>query len=352
VREALLCIMGPTASGKTAAAIALAEALNGELISVDSALVYRGLNVGSAKPTYPHHLVDICDPTEVYSAARFVGDARAVITDVERRGRRPILVGGTMLYYRALLLGMASMPAADADLRRTFEARAAHEGWPALHRELATLDPVAAARIHPNHSQRILRALEVCLVSGRPLSEFHDVAPEKLDRQTLCVAIAPRDRAVLHARIERRFEQMLGDGFVDEVRALRARGDLHAELPALRSVGYRQLWEHLQGECDLDTAIERGIAATRQMAKRQFTWLRKWPGLRWMLTDEAGAVVALDGAWGDSARHVLPGRGESPSRFIPGGPSPDSEAGPDEALRPARGDPADLLLRYLSADAL
>jgi tRNA dimethylallyltransferase len=316
--------MGPTASGKTALAISLAEALNGELISVDSALVYRGLNIGSAKPDYPHHLIDICDPAEIYSAAAFMRDARTAIEAIEARGRRPILVGGTMLYYRALLMGMASMPAADPELRSSLEARALAEGWPALHRELQALDPVAAAQIHPNHSQRLLRALEVCLLSGRPLSDVHGEDADRLDRPTLCVAVAPEDRAVLHARIEERFKLMLEQGFLDEVRVLHERGDLNPNLPSMRSVGYRQFWEHLEGDCDLDTAIQRGLAATRQLAKRQFTWLRKWPELHWMLTTADGRVAALEGPWGPELREKM---GDSP-------------------------DPADLLLRYLSLDPM
>jgi tRNA dimethylallyltransferase len=288
--EALLCIMGPTASGKTGLAIELAEALGGELISVDSALVYRGLDIGSAKPDYPHHLVDICEPDEVFSAARFVDEARRSIAAVRERGRRPILVGGTMLYYRALLGGLAPMPAADAALRETLEARAAREGWPALHVELARLDPEAAARIHPNHSQRLLRALEVCLLTGRTLTDVHAATPTPAV-DAVCLAIAPAERRVLHERIDRRLDAMLDAGFLEEVRGLHGRPGLHAGLPALRSVGYRQLWAHLDGLCDLPTAIEQARAATRQLAKRQFTWLRKWPDLRWILTDSAGGVA-------------------------------------------------------------
>ena len=294
----LLCVMGPTASGKTNLAIGLANALGGELISVDSALVYRGLDIGSAKPTYPHHLIDICDAAEVYSAARFAGDARDAIAAVESRGRRPILVGGSMLYYRALLDGLAPMPAADAALRAQLEARAAEEGWPALHRELSLIDPRAAERIHPNHSQRILRALEVCLLSDRSLTEMHAEAATPLQRSSVCIALAPTDRAILHRRIEQRLHTMLDAGFLDEVRGLYARGDLDSTLPAIRSVGYRQLWEHLEGRHDFDTAVRKALAATRQLAKRQFTWLRKWPGLQWLLTKEDGTVVRTAGDWG------------------------------------------------------
>jgi tRNA dimethylallyltransferase len=295
VDRPLLCIMGPTASGKTDLAIALAEALDGELISVDSALVYRGLDIGSAKPAYPHHLIDICDPAEVYSAARFVSDARTAIAAISQRGRRPILVGGTMLYYRALLQGLAPMPPADPALRADLETRAAQEGWPVLHAELARLDPVSAARIHPNHSQRILRALELCRLTGRPASAIHGETPEPA-LPSLCVALAPAERATLHARIATRLQGMLADGFVEEVAALRARGDLHPDLPSMRAVGYRQIWEHLDGAVDLDRAVERALAATRQLAKRQLTWLRSWPQLSWLLTDSEGRLLTADGA--------------------------------------------------------
>ena len=291
----LLCIMGPTASGKTDLAITVAEALGGELISVDSALVYRGLDIGSAKPAYPHHLIDICDPAEVYSAARFVSDARVAIDAIRQRGRRPILVGGTMLYYRALLRGLAPMPAADPELRADLETQAAGEGWPALHAELARLDPVSAARIHPNHSQRILRALELCRLTGRPASAIHTETPDPA-LPSLCVALAPVDRATLHTRIASRLQVMLAAGFVEEVAALRARGDLHPGLPSMRAVGYRQIWDYLDGAIDRDRAVERARAATRQLAKRQLTWLRSWPQLSWLLTDGGGHLVTVDGA--------------------------------------------------------
>jgi tRNA dimethylallyltransferase len=318
--------MGPTASGKTDLAVALAEALGGELISVDSALVYRGLDIGSAKPEYPHHLIDVCDPEEVYSAARFAADARALIDDLRARGRRPILVGGTMLYFRALLQGLAPMPAADAALREELNARADREGWPALHRQLERLDPAAAQRIHPNHSQRLLRALEVCLLAGRPLSELHAQTQESVE-DALCFALAPADRAVLHRRIERRLEVMMSAGFVDEVRRLRQRPGLHPALPSMRSVGYRQLWEHLDGACDLDTAKARALAATRQLAKRQLTWLRKWPGLLWLRTDESGAAQLQPPA----ARE----RGVG-----------------DSSLAGFRGEPAKVVLNYLEQQAM
>ncbi|WOJ98676.1 tRNA (adenosine(37)-N6)-dimethylallyltransferase MiaA [Congregibacter brevis] len=293
--------MGPTASGKTDLAIALAEALNGELISVDSALVYRGLDIGSAKPEYPHHLIDICDVSDAYSAARFAKDAQQAIAAVRERGRRPILVGGTMLYYSALVRGFAAMPSADATVRKDIAALAAAEGWPAVHRALARVDPESAARIHPNHSQRLSRALEVYRLSGKTMTELHEQgASSLLSEEVMAVAIAPADRQVLHQRIETRFIQMMNAGFLDEVRGLRARGDLHADLPAIRAVGYRQLWAHLEGECSLEEAQELGVVATRQLAKRQFTWLRKWPDLQWIHTDAAGGVLGSDLALNDS----------------------------------------------------
>ncbi|MFK8041570.1 tRNA (adenosine(37)-N6)-dimethylallyltransferase MiaA [Congregibacter sp.] len=292
--------MGPTASGKTDLAISLAEALNGELISVDSALVYRGLDIGSAKPEYPHHLIDICDASDAYSAARFAKDAHQAITAVRERGRRPILVGGTMLYYRALVQGFAAMPSADATVRKDIATLAAAEGWPAVHRELTRVDPESAARIHPNHSQRLSRALEVYRLTGKTMTELHEQdAQSLLGEEVLAVAIAPADRQVLHQRIETRFAHMMKAGFLDEVRCLRARGELHADLPAIRAVGYRQLWAYLEGDCSLEEAQELGVIATRQLAKRQFTWLRKWPDLQWIHTDAIGEVVGSDLALND-----------------------------------------------------
>ncbi|GAB3275170.1 tRNA (adenosine(37)-N6)-dimethylallyltransferase MiaA [Parahaliea aestuarii] len=293
-RPLLICLMGPTASGKTDLAIDLARVLDCELVSVDSALVYRGLDIGSAKPDYPHHLVDIRDPDQPYSAADFAADAGRVVKDIVERGKTPLLVGGTMLYFRAFLEGLAAMPAADAATRAAIEAQAAEQGWPAVHRELAAVDPEAAARIHPNHSQRLCRALEVYRASGVPISEWQRRQADggAAQRYRLCqLAICPRERAVLHRRIALRFEQMMAAGFLEEVRALHRRPALHPELPAIRAVGYRQLWHYLDGDCSLDEALERGIAATRQLAKRQLTWLRKWPGLNWLETDAAGNVL-------------------------------------------------------------
>ncbi|MEP4486946.1 MAG: tRNA (adenosine(37)-N6)-dimethylallyltransferase MiaA [Halioglobus sp.] len=287
--------MGPTASGKTDLAIELANALNGELISVDSALVYRGLDIGSAKPDYPHHLMDIRDPAEPYSAAEFVSDAVPVIERIVAEGKVPILVGGTMLYFKALLDGLNDMPAADPIVRAQIEAEADREGWPALHAKLLEVDPASAARIHPNHSQRLARALEVYRTSGIPMSDWQSkqqAAPLPAEQfRLLQIALCPQDRAVLHERIALRFEQMMAAGFLEEVRQLHERGDLEADLPAIRAVGYRQLWEHLEDEAGLEAAVERGIAATRQLAKRQLTWLRKWPDLVWISTDREGNVV-------------------------------------------------------------
>jgi tRNA dimethylallyltransferase len=296
----LLCVMGPTASGKTDLAITLAEQRDCELISVDSALVYRGLDIGSAKPDYPHHLVDIRDPADAYSAADFAADANSLAGDITARGKTPLLVGGTMLYFKAFLEGLAGMPAADPAIRAAIEAEAAEHGWPHIHAQLAKVDPESAARIHPNHSQRLSRALEVYLASGTPLTEwfarqaaagpaFEGGALERY--RVVQLAICPLDRAVLHQRIARRFEQMMQAGFLDEVRRLYERGDLHEDLPAIRAVGYRQLWQYLAGECSLDEAVAKGIAATRQLAKRQLTWLRKWPDLAWIYTDSAGNLL-------------------------------------------------------------
>jgi tRNA dimethylallyltransferase len=302
-KERIICLMGPTASGKTDLAIQLAERLGCELVSVDSALVYRGLDIGSAKPAYPHHLVDIRDPGEAYSAADFVTDATRLIGEIQARGRTPLLVGGTMLYFRALLEGLADMPSADPAIRARIERDAAVHGWPHVHAQLAEVDPDSAARIHPNHSQRIGRALEVYRASGVTMTAWFErqkhrdmalgqdsVEPARQlrDYELTQLAICPEDRKVLHERIALRFGQMMAAGLLEEVRALHQRGDLHSGLPAIRAVGYRQLWQHLDGEGSLEEAVEKGIAATRQLAKRQLTWLRKWPDLNWIHTDAGG----------------------------------------------------------------
>ena len=288
----LICIMGPTAAGKTDAAIALAEAFDGELISVDSALVYRGLSIGAAQSSYPHHLVDIREPCDIYNAADFVADAKQVVDDVRSRGRRPILVGGTMLYFKALLDGLDDMPGTDLAVRAEIEAEAGEKGWPALHAELERIDPETAAQLHPNHSQRISRALEVYRQSGVPMSEWRQGAKAG-GYDALCLALAPADRAVLHARIAERLGVMMSEGFLDEVAALRARGDLHTDLPSIRAVGYRQLWSYLEGEVSLDEALDRALAATRQLAKRQLNWLRGWSDLHWIDSSQKNANQTL-----------------------------------------------------------
>ncbi|GAP38256.1 tRNA (adenosine(37)-N6)-dimethylallyltransferase MiaA [Piscinibacter sakaiensis] len=293
-----LCLAGPTGTGKTAAALAFAQALaprrRVEIVSVDSALVYRGMDVGTAKPTaaergsVPHHLIDLIEPDQAYSAARFVADAAAAVAAIRGRGHVPLLVGGTLLYFKALFDGLDAMPPSDPAVRAEIDAEAARAGWPALHARLAQLDPATAARLPPTDAQRIQRALEVQRLSGRPLSSFHTrgPAPDTAGRPppAALVSLEPADRAGLHARLAARFDAMLADGLLDEVRALRARGDLHAGLPSMRCVGYRQAWEALDaaGDGPLDAAAqallrERGIAATRQLAKRQLTWLRAMP---------------------------------------------------------------------------
>ena len=288
----LICIMGPTASGKTDLAIQLAGQIDAELISVDSALVYRDLDIGSAKPDYPHHLVDIRDPADIYTVADFVRDADAAVEDIVSRGKTPILVGGTMMYFKAFLEGLSPMPESDARVRADIEAKAAELGWPALHAELKECDPNAAAVIHPNHSSRITRALEVFRLSGVPLSVWQERSKDRVSPlQRFRVnqfALTPVDRAVLHERIQIRFEHMMAQGFLAEVAGLRNRKDLHADLPAIRAVGYRQLWEYLETGGELGEAVQKGIAATRQLAKRQLTWLRKWPELTWLFSDAAG----------------------------------------------------------------
>jgi len=274
-----ICLAGPTAAGKTAVALDLAQHLDLEVISVDSALVYRGMDVGTAKPTpaeraaVPHHLIDILEPTEAYSAAQFVADATRLAADIRQRGRLPLLVGGTMLYVKALREGLDAMPAADAGLRRELDEQAAQQGWPALHAELARVDPVTAARLPPGDSQRIQRALEVFRLTGRPLSSWHQ-GPRAADSAAWpLLALEPQSRSWLHQRIAERFGAMLRGGLLDEVQTLRSRGDLHPGLPALRCVGYRQAWEALDSGRS-DGLFDRGVAATRQLAKRQLTWLR------------------------------------------------------------------------------
>jgi len=289
----VLVLAGPTGAGKTDWAIRLAESAPVEIVSVDSALVYRGLDIGTAKPArelrerVPHHLIDICEPTESYSAGRFVPDAVAAVRDVHARRRVPLLVGGTMLYLRSLLHGLATLPQADSRLRAELDARAAREGWPALHAELARLDPEAAARVAPTDSQRIQRALEVCYNTGRPISELQRATVSPLAGRRVHYWMLAPPRAVLHERIQRRFEAMMAAGFLEEVRSLRRNGALTARHPSMRAVGYRQLWAHLDGQYPLEEAVRRGVAATRQLAKRQLTWMRGEALGRW-IEPEAG----------------------------------------------------------------
>ena len=294
VRPACLAIAGPTASGKTAAALAIAERWPVEIVSVDSALVYRGMDIGTAKPSaaeqaaVAHHLIDIRDPQQAYSAAEFVADALRLIGEIAARGRTALLVGGTMLYFKALMQGLDDMPRADPVVRHGISDRAQRLGWPALHAELQRVDPITAARLFPNDAQRIQRALEVHVISGRPLSSFQTggatAQPSPIATGAL-LSLEPQDRAWLHQRIAQRFEAMLAQGLVNEVRALRTRGDLRADLPSMRCVGYRQTWELLDATVDADPTPaqltelrDRGVFATRQLAKRQLTWLRSMPG--------------------------------------------------------------------------
>ena len=275
-----ILLMGPTASGKTAVAMALADRFPVELVSVDSAQVFRDMDIGTAKPDaatlarYPHRLIDLISPEESYSAARFRTDALAAMAAITAAGKVPLLVGGTMLYFRALLHGLADLPQADPALRAEIDAAAAERGWPALHADLAVLDPSTAARLHPTDSQRIQRALEICRSSGRPMSELlAATGREKPPYELLQIALLPSDRAVLHARIARRFDEMLLAGLDDEVRMLRRKYRLHAGLPSMRCVGYRQVWEAQEGAYGKPEMRDRGIYATRQLAKRQITWL-------------------------------------------------------------------------------
>jgi tRNA dimethylallyltransferase len=302
-----VCLMGPTAAGKTDLAVTLVEQLPMDIISVDSVMVYRGMDIGSAKPDSatlaraPHRLIDIRDPAEAYSAAQFREDALREMAEISGEGRIPLLVGGTMLYFRALLSGLSSLPSADAEIRTRLEAEAAVEGWASLHRRLADVDAAAAARIHPNDPQRIQRALEVYELTGVPLSDLQQQqqVDQPLPYRIIKLAVAPAERSILHQRIAQRFEQMLREGLVEEVESLRQRGDLHLDLPALRAVGYRQVWEFLAGDIGYTEMVERGIIATRQLAKRQFTWLRSEPSLT--------LLDSLDGRLRDKALKYLDG---------------------------------------------
>ena len=288
--------MGPTASGKSALAMALAQDLGGEIVTVDSAQVYRGMDVGTAKPTagerarVAHHLIDVVEPTEAYSAARFVADAQRAISDVRARGRLPIVAGGTMLYFKALAEGLSSLPRADPEIRARLDARASAQGWPALHAELARVDPVTAQRLPPTDAQRIQRALEVYCVTGSPMSALQGQRAAAPLGRTIPVALVPPDRAALHDAIARRFDAMLAAGLVDELRALRTKHALDPAMPSMRCVGYRQAWRFLDGQVDLEGLRASGIAATRQLAKRQLTWLRSTPATTFAPGDPAAAA--------------------------------------------------------------
>ena len=300
-RPPVIFLMGPTASGKTDLAIQLCKALPCDIISVDSSQVYRSMDIGTAKSELevlrdsPHRLIDICDPADAYSVGEFLRDARREIDAISAAGRIPLLVGGTMLYFKALREGIADLPPANEKIRGEIEQQAADKGWPFVHALLAEVDPEGAAAIHPNHSQRISRALEVYRVSGLPLTQLIKqqlekgcgVAPLEKDYRIVQLALIPTDRTALHQRIEMRFDMMLNQGFVDEVKTLRERGDLTTDLPAVRAVGYRQIWAYLDGECTYDEMRARGVAATRQLAKRQLTWLRGWTDLQRLELDFA-----------------------------------------------------------------
>lgn len=311
-------LMGPTASGKTDLAIALCQRLPCEIVSVDSAMIYRGMDIGTAKPSgeelaqAPHRLIDICDPAETYSAADFRRDALVEMADITARGRIPLLVGGTMMYFKALLHGMSNLPSANPELRERIEQDAQAHGWEVLHRELSEKDPQAAKLIHPNNRQRLMRAIEVLRLTGKPISSFWQAdesgrssgvedftystrwqADENASLPyTVCqFALAPAQRSILHQRIEQRFLAMLEAGFLDEVRGLMARGDLTPDMPSMRCVGYRQAWDYLAGHTDYETFVAKGVAATRQLAKRQLTWLRKWQGVQWLTAPDISPVL-------------------------------------------------------------
>lgn len=288
----VICLMGPTASGKTALAMALQEALPCDIVSVDSALIYRDMNIGTAKPSkaelaqYPHRLIDLRDASESYSAADFCRDALAEIAEIRSNNRIPLLVGGTMMYFKSLIEGISPLPTANAEIRQEIEREALAKGWQAMHDQLAEIDPVSALRIHPNDPQRLTRALEVYRLTSNTLTQLTQIKGAKLGGNVLQLAITPQERSTLHERIALRYQQMIAMGFEQEVIKLKSRGDLHQDLPAIRCVGYRQMWQYLDGEFDHDEMIFRGVCATRQLAKRQLTWLRNWPDLHWLTTDD------------------------------------------------------------------
>lgn len=316
-KPSAIFLMGPTASGKTALAMRLYQHLPCEIISVDSVLIYRGMDIGSAKPTKeelaqaPHHLLDMLDPAENYSVAQFRHDALKLMAEITARGRIPLLVGGTMMYFNILYNGMSEVPNADPAIRTAILNEAESVGWQAMHEQLQAVDPVSAARIHPNDPQRLQRALEVYRGTGMTMTEWR--IKEQQQRQafpyhTLQIAVAPDDRAVVHKRIEKRFDGMLSAGFEQEVRKLYQRGDLHADMPSIRAVGYRQMWAYLDGEYDWVTMREKGIAASRQLAKRQFTWLRSWPELTWLYStkeDEKKSTHELLDRWQENVLKLV-----------------------------------------------
>ncbi len=309
-------LTGPTGTGKSDFALRLAREFPLELVSVDSAQVYRGMDIGSAKPdaatraAVPHHLLDLVEPNESYSAGRFVRDAALAIEDIESRGKVPLLVGGTMLYLRALIGGIAELPGSHEGIRAALDAEAERRGWPALHERLTQVDPVAAARIHPNDAQRIQRALEVHELTGEPISTLQARTESPLRREFRVAALIPSDRARLHESLASRFEQMMTAGFLDEMRQLFARPDLTANHPSIRAVGYRQLWEHLEGSCSLEEAVDRAVAATRQLAKRQMTWLRSMSGVHVFDPHDAQSFVGVRDTLGDT---LLPPLGALPA---------------------------------------
>jgi len=302
----VIFLMGPTASGKTDLAMQLYDQLPCEIVSVDSAMIYRGMDIGTAKPDsatlarYPHKLIDLCDPAEAYSAAEFRRDALAQIDEIRSAGKIPLLTGGTMMYFHALKNGLATLPEADPMVREQILKKAELEGWESIHRRLADVDPESAARLNKNDSQRLQRALEVYEITGRPMSElWAEQKSQQPDFSIVPMAVMPKERTMLHERIEKRFDIMLEQGFVDEVRGLWERGDLTLQMPSVRCVGYRQVWEYFAGTCDFETMKFKGVVATRQLAKRQVTWLRSWENLAWMDTHDpkllSNALKLVDG---------------------------------------------------------
>jgi tRNA dimethylallyltransferase len=288
----VICLMGPTASGKTALAMALSDALPCDIISVDSALIYRDMDIGTAKPSaeelskYPHRLINLRDAAQSDSAADFCHDALAEIASIRANNRIPLLVGGTMMYFKSLIEGISPLPAANSEVRKQIEMEAAEHGWESMHAQLTQIDPVSAQRIHPNDPQRLIRALEVFRLTGNTLTQLTQIKGNKLDGNILQFAITPKERSTLHERIALRYQLMIEQGFEKEVIELKKRKDLHENLPSIRCVGYRQMWQYLNDEYDHEAMIFKGVCATRQLAKRQLTWLRSWPELQWLTTDD------------------------------------------------------------------